>query len=490
MTTINKKNETTIPLTIKTTYLPNWGMWEGLRELVQNARDAEIEFSAPMHITHEKAFNRLVIENIGAKLPIQALLLGHTTKHDNASLIGKFGEGLKLGILALVRAGTKIQIYNGDEMWYPSIAHSAVFGENVLSFTVKPNKSKLHSDRVRIELLGITEADWDSIKNRFLFIKENAPADDEQVITYSGTMLTSDRFRGHIYVKGILVQKDNQLRFGYDLKDCDLDRDRRMIETYNLQYHTRQIMMSALNQAGDEKKEAITNSFLECLESLTLEMESMSTYTADAVPEHALEAARVSFAQKHGNDAIPVATLEESKDLEFAGKKGVIVPKQQLAVLQKKFGTVYEIKAELKKSVKRTYSWSDLSADEQGRLTDALALVNDALMSGDVLTSLHTRLHFLSLNNLHVVEYYDPNTMGLFTPAQNGEEWHMSIAYSLLQSEEKEGELLATLIHEYAHQYGSDGDQSHICAIESLWGKVCMLLKNQIIALIGNSAGE
>jgi len=62
----------------------------------------------------------LRIENEGAHLSREALLFGTTSKMGRADLIGKFGEGLKLGVLALVRAGRPVTIRSGSEVWNPT----------------------------------------------------------------------------------------------------------------------------------------------------------------------------------------------------------------------------------------------------------------------------------------------------------------------------------------------------------------------------------
>src|ERR1700691_2357824 len=93
-----------IELTIKADYLPGWGTFEGIRELIQNAKDAETEFSAPMTVRVRNP-DVLVIENEGCTMPYEALLLGHTSKIGHAEMIGHYGEGMKIGILSLLRAG-------------------------------------------------------------------------------------------------------------------------------------------------------------------------------------------------------------------------------------------------------------------------------------------------------------------------------------------------------------------------------------------------
>jgi hypothetical protein len=37
-------------LSIKASYVSNWGLYPSIREFVQNARDAEIQFGAPMTV--------------------------------------------------------------------------------------------------------------------------------------------------------------------------------------------------------------------------------------------------------------------------------------------------------------------------------------------------------------------------------------------------------------------------------------------------------
>lgn len=135
-----------IELSIKTDYLPKWGVFEGIRELIQNGRDAEIEFNAPLTVRHHD--NTLVIETTGKTLPHEALLFGFTTKTDKGELIGKFGEGLKLGVLALVRAGYETKIRSGSEIWTPRIERSERFDADVLVFHIE--KGRKEKDRIQV----------------------------------------------------------------------------------------------------------------------------------------------------------------------------------------------------------------------------------------------------------------------------------------------------------------------------------------------------
>ena len=73
-------------LSINVNYVPNWSITDGIRELLQNAKDAEVEFDAKMSVEHVarvragKKLGTLIICNEGCTLSKEALLLGTTSK--------------------------------------------------------------------------------------------------------------------------------------------------------------------------------------------------------------------------------------------------------------------------------------------------------------------------------------------------------------------------------------------------------------------------
>jgi hypothetical protein len=424
-----------IQLTIKTTYLPNWHVNEGLRELVQNARDAEVEHGAKMKI--EWINNTLRIENTGTILPRSALLLGHTSKLGNSSLIGKFGEGLKLGTLALLRDRYPVKIRTGDEVWEPRLEISDTFGEEVLSFHI--NGGREYKNRVRVEVGHISRQLWEEISETFLFLKP--PTDIETVKTVSGTLLLGEKYAGKVYVKGIFVQNHSDLSFGYDLRDVELDRDRRMIESWNLQYTTRNILLNAVNQ----KPELLTT-FYNLLEQNSNELKNIETYQVSSlsteIKNHIIE----NFLTKFGEDSLPVENLEQSRSIEHLGKRGVIVSKALGAVLATKFGNVTGVIKSLENEVVETHSWASLSKEEQNNLESVLEAV-DAVSP-------------ISFCEVDIVTFRSTNLFGQF------KEGRTLISRRIILDYE---ELLATVIHEVAHEQGGDGEHSHIAELERIW---------------------
>lgn len=416
--------------------------------MLQNGRDAEVEHQAPL--TVEWRDDTLYIENVGVTIPLKAMLLGHTTKVGNSAMIGQHGEGLDTGLLALVRAGHEVKIRNGSEVWTPTLEHNPQFDEEVLTLNVQGgNKPK---NRVRIEIGGITKDAWGQMRDCFLFLSK--PTVSDRVDTHYGALLLNPKMAGRIYVKGIFVQTDADLRFGYDIKDVELDRDRRMVESWNLKYHTKNIMLLAL-----AKREDLFPQFETMLHDPTTEVDSIQdAYSVGNMPDAVMDFVVARFVGRHGVDAVPVQTLSESKDIEHLGKRGIVVSKQLGAVLAKKLGDSLTVKMRLAKEETARYGWSDLSTEERTTLEDAVALIN-------VVES-------LTLDVIEIVDFRDPRMMGQFKGATG----QILLARKHLQDP---AETLATLVHETAHRGGGDGEVDHVRRIEHIWAQIVQNLRSR-----------
>ncbi len=430
-------------LTIKADYMSKWGVWEGIRELIQNGRDAEVEQNAPLTVKHRKETNTLVIENEGCTLPHEALLLGHTSKTDRADLIGKFGEGLKLGILALVRFGCAVKIRSGSEVWIPSIQRSEKFNADVLVFDVQGGRKA--ENRVSIEIGSIGEGAWNDMKVLFLFLRGSV-TEKERVETDEGSLLLAERFRGRVYVKGIFVAMYVTLAFGYDFSDADIDRDRRMLASYEMDYRTRLIWRSALATRPD-----LVPSFQTLLDQNGRDVQGWeNTYTVD---ETLSTAVVETFHTRHGADAVPVATLAESAEIEHLGKKGVICPGALRNILQKKLGTLESIKEALSTEGLKTYSWHELNDIERLHLTWSVRQI-----------AMHVPL---TLDDIEVQDFRDPNLYGMFKDGK---------VFLAKKNLADQFATLRVLVHEVSHRGGADGEKSHVSNIETLWCSVAQSL--------------
>ena len=327
-----------LELTIKTSYLPSWGAYEGIRELVQNGKDAQTEFGATFEVRYRKDTGVLVIENDGTTLPHEALLFGHTSKEGRGDLIGKFGEGLKLGVLALVRAGHSVKIRSGSEVWTPAIERSEKFNADVLVFSI--DKGREPKNRVQVEIGNVSEESWATMGDHFLFLGKQPK--DTTIKTNAGTLLLDPKFAHRVYVKGIFVQNVPDLTFGYDLPDADVDRDRKMIETWSLQSRSQGIWRAALATRPD-----LIGNFIELLETEASDVAGINEWNANALSEEIKTGVAEHFSKRHGDKALPVSTIADSRDVEHLGKTGIVCPKPLRNILEEKLGTVATNKTKL-----------------------------------------------------------------------------------------------------------------------------------------------
>jgi hypothetical protein len=439
-----------IELSIKTTYLPNWGVWEGLREIVQNAQDAKIEHYGDLKVDYRNGTVR--IENTGVRLPYEALLLGHSSKEGRDDLIGKFGEGLKLGLLALVRAGRKVKIRSGGEVWTPAIERSSKFDADVLVVDIQ--KGRADKNRVRIEVLDVTKDEWTELRDRMLFLKTLTK--DEAVETLSGDLLLGEHYKGRIYVKGIYVQTDPSLNYGYNYRDASLDRDRKMVDSWDKKWRNSRIWKLAASQRPD-----LFDKFFALVENGEEDIEEFkSEYTAADLDDELKDKFAAKFKEQFGEDAIPVENIEQSKDIEHLGKRGVVVKPHLQKIVQQRLGSPEKVAQELREEVTETHSWHDLNLDERHNLESAVDYIK--IGTGD---------DALSLSDFDVVDFRSDDLMGQFKDEK----------YLIAKKHLADRDVtLEILVHEVAHEHGGDGDKNHVAAIEGIWAKIVKHLRDSV----------
>ena len=418
-----------IELSLTEDYIRSWTFYDAIRELVSNARDAEVAMGATMRVTHSGS--TLLIENYGTTLPRTALLLGYTTKTSGGSTIGSFAEGLKLALLVLAREKVGVTIQNGNETWRPSIQRSEKYAANVLVVSISTKSTAI--PRVSIQI-DCSSDDWMALKYRFLWLSDPGNC----VTGPSGTLLLEEKHKGSVYVKGVWIRKDAHSRYGYDFARCELDRDRRMVDSWESERRQRDIWREAFAAQPDlvlPKVEAL-------MEAGAAEVRGFRYYETGASLQKALVA---SFIKKHGENSIPVASIEEARELEHFGKLGVLVSDEGLRkALQEVIGDFASIKKALALATLTVWQWDQLTAAEQAvykACADRLA----------------------PLPPVEVVDFHEAGLLGTCIGVDK-----IQIARKLLASEK---DCLRTLVHEVAHYTtgAGDGEKAHVSEIEGIW---------------------
>ena len=82
-------------------------------------------------ISYDPTHQRLTLVNRSVGLQRRVLLLGASRKADSVHVIGQFGEGMKVGALALLREGRSVEMLTGDERWRWTRRMDDAFGVRV-----------------------------------------------------------------------------------------------------------------------------------------------------------------------------------------------------------------------------------------------------------------------------------------------------------------------------------------------------------------------
>lgn len=380
-----------IELPITTDYVSDWGPWEGVRELVQNAVDEQDLNGHQMAVTHDGEWLR--VRSVGADMNRSALLLGKTSKKDVDKARGQFGEGLDLAFLALTRAGLDVECRTQTEKWVPRIGASEEYaGEMVLIVGTRRMPTQVSWVEVAVR---IPAEDWEQMKSRFLFL-DQAP-DGEYVKTSWGTILFEERRKHMVFVKGIFVAINDKVTHGYDMENVKLDRDRRVVDTFDLSWSASQMYQEAVSRSPEmaDRTYRLLKDGCEDVRYLG------SMYVSDSVRRKIVEA----FEAEHGKNAMAVSSMAESREMAHVGYKGVVVDKPLREIIEKEKGTAVEVKVKKGRDVMERFSWDDLIEDERETLTRACEMIDGAvarLLGKSDKTPLMERLEVVTFNNSDV----------------------------------------------------------------------------------------
>lgn len=360
-----------ISLTIDKNYCANWGLFEGVREMIQNAKDAD-EDGYEMMIHHFPRTNRLEIINRGVYVdPAKLLILGKSDKRPGEKR-GQFGEGFVLGCIALVRQGFEVRFQNGELSWgitfeNPDDNHPLA-GNELLTF--KSRKVTPERD-FRIEIEGITKEIWSELRKFFLFI--DVPKEDETISVSRGKVLLGAHHKGAVFARGIFVRKFDDLSCGYDLNHLELDRDRRFVDEWSLHWQLGELWKEACEASPD----AANNRVYDFVKASAPEAKCFK-YTAD---ERLVNGVKKKFFDEYGEDAIPVMSVAEAREIEEMGGKPAIVTDGLKELLVRGGLSLENKRAELESQVVQRHEPSDLELAEMAVLARLLRTVDVSVVT-------------------------------------------------------------------------------------------------------------
>lgn len=429
-------------LTISSGYVADWGVYEGVRELLQNALDGEQD-GHELQINHHDG--KLSVTNLGVRLQRNVWLLGQTSK-EGGDYRGHFGEGLKLGALALTRAGRQVRIINDDETWVVSLQPSDTFGLPVL--TVHTRQCRSATGRFTVEV-DLTAEEWAEYQTCFLRLTPARRA----IPTRYGQILLDPEKAGRCYVKGIFVEHKDHMAAGYDFSSAGTDRDRRMINSFDFSFYAAHSWADAFQENRVTAEEVYS-----ALENNGPDAKGLGDYT---MPTAMVDALSRVFRERYGLEAIPVSDNEELRLVAHYGKQGVLCSKTVHAFFKKhpEFD-LDALRSKVRANTLETYTLSSLSSHERHVYQRGVAMVEEAARS----------LGYAStLGRLEIVRFHDHNLLGAHVQHDHLQPATLRIARRCLA--DMEGFLLV-FVHELAHDNGADGDVEHERAEGRLFSRI------------------
>lgn len=299
-------------------YVSSWGICEAVREIFQNALDEEIQNPKNKWYFAYDAENKILrIGNKFSKLPISSLLLGYSSKSDDNRTIGTHGEGYKVATIVLLRNGygLKVYNYNDKEIWTAKTIKSRRYKSEIGVFDIETGNifRPIKGYDLIFEISNITEDDIIAIKNKILWVNDTV---GETISSSEGRVLLDERYKGKVFVKGLYVCDNGNLNYGYDINPdlIKLDRDRGLIDSFDLQYTLGKLIVGTKNVDFINKVKELWDGYY---------IRVHATNYSNLEPVY--EDSYMKFIKEYGDNAVPCNSTHEFNTLKKLGMNAVMV---------------------------------------------------------------------------------------------------------------------------------------------------------------------
>lgn len=315
----------TFELGMSLDYCHNWGVREAVREIFQNAIDAETA-NPDNKMSWSYDGNTLRVANEHGKLNVNSLLLGVSSKRGDDKTIGQYGEGYKIAIVVLKRLGKGVRVFNrgNRETWEARTVKSRRYNENVVVVDVKKQLFAEPDADLVFEVSDISPSEFEELSDSNLHIA--GVNEDEYIQSDVGRILTSERFASRIYVGGLYVTTSRNLIYGYDFNPdvLRLERDRSLVDGFDLQFACGKAIV------GTRDVEFITKA------ADTWDGSYIHFYVPQmAQSGEVYDRLYTKFIKEHGKDAIPVTSTEDFNRLASLGYNPVLIRENSAELIKR-----------------------------------------------------------------------------------------------------------------------------------------------------------
>lgn len=307
----------TYELSLTSNYVADWTFEMAIRELIQNGIDQEaVNPSDKFLISYEDG--KLFFTNPKSYLKVNTLLLGRSSKtHDNKT-VGQFGEGYKIASLVLNRLGKTFIVHNRSksQIWTSRFVNSRRWHDRILVFDVDDHEYEERG--LMIEVGNVTEEEYESLSRTWLGFAKNY----EHIDTSYGQILTDENQKNRIYVNGLYISCNAEMKYGYNFlpEYLKLERDRKSCDSWDAKLLTSKMIAEAYDNDRLDGSEVF-----EMIEEVSDDVSSVGYYSSEKMRAAYLEEFDKENEVENGDKPIPVETQSQYKAILASGGHPVYV---------------------------------------------------------------------------------------------------------------------------------------------------------------------
>lgn len=320
-------------LTLTPNYVSDWTFNDAIRELIQNGTDQEVlDKENHFSIEYDRKRQVLQLKNSKSVLKINTLLLGRSSKAGNDDTVGQFGEGYKIAALVLNRIGKTFTVLNNEknEVWESRFKNSEKWLEKILAFYI--SKRETEDTGLCIEVGNVSWGEYCGLSDVWMKFDEDDHMDMSVVDTSYGEILTDEDYAGKVYVNGLSVNCNADLKYGYNFKPkyIKLERDRKACDSFDAREITCRMIAEGMVNSDipiDEVNRMVNDDAGDVYNF------EYNTYEEDVqkVQEVLLEAFDRQNPQPY---SIPVVSQEQFRKIKAYGGNPVVVPSKVAKLLK------------------------------------------------------------------------------------------------------------------------------------------------------------
>ena len=288
-------------------YIPDWGVEDGIREVIANALDSDSQFVFDIGLDYIELISKDTTLDIGC------FLLGVSGSRGKKDNVGTHGEGILISNVPILRGGAQVDIFNGDLLWQPAFEMDYNFNKEVL--VINETQGSVGNKDYKVVVSGLDQDTIDIVIHNCLYLQ-----DPESLGNFATAKCGSRIFfdmKGKLYVGGLFVC-ETDLQYSYDLhpSKIKLNRDRKQISGWDLQGVTANLL----------KEVAEPKQIVEAAKNGVADVNHMQYSWCTSIPSSVADEAYKVFKEAYGDDAVVADSYSDMVRLQEQGfAKPVVV---------------------------------------------------------------------------------------------------------------------------------------------------------------------